>query len=168
MKKDSTVIKFSRECRKFFLYHVNCLNSGKIQSQNFISYALLGLNHKLGFENLQNSAVSFNTLYEVCAAQAEGVEYRLMHTRTTGWGCAGWSVQAEGVQAEGVQYRLRDAEQRVSLSLYCTPSAYTLGMHQPVLHPLSPYCTNLIYIGCSSFFPFKSVGRKRMTVLIVF
>ena len=36
------------------------------------------------------------------------------------------------MQAEGVQYRLRDTEQRVSLSLY-------FGVPQPVLHTLSLY-----------------------------
>ena len=41
-----------------------------------------------------------------------------------------------------MQYRLRDAEQRVSPSLYCTPSACTAN-HQPVLHALS------LYFGCA-------------------
>ena len=35
MKKDFTVIKFSRECRKFFINHVNCLNSGKNTKSKF-------------------------------------------------------------------------------------------------------------------------------------
>ena len=34
-KKDFTMIKFSRECRKFFISHVNCLNSGKNRKSKF-------------------------------------------------------------------------------------------------------------------------------------
>ena len=44
------------------------------------------------------------------------------------------------MQAEGVRYRLKDAEQRVSLSLYCTHSACASGVPQPVLH--------ILYTGC--------------------
>ena len=39
-KKIFSAIKFSRECRKFFTNHINCSNSEKNRSQNFISYAL--------------------------------------------------------------------------------------------------------------------------------
>ena len=31
VKKDFTVIQFSRECRKFFRNHINCLNSEKTE-----------------------------------------------------------------------------------------------------------------------------------------
>ena len=60
------------------------------------------------------------------------VHYRLS-VCSTGWRCA--------VQAEVVQHRLKDAKQRVSLSLYYTSSDCTSGVPQPVLHTYSPYCT---------------------------
>ena len=48
------------------------------------------------------------------------------------------------IQAEKVQFRLKYAEQRVSFSLYCTPSGCT-AHSQPVLHTLSLYCTLSVY-----------------------
>ena len=67
-----------------------------------------------------------------CAVQAKGVQCGL-RVCSTGWG-------TPAVQAEGVQNRLRNAEQSVSLSPYCTPTTRT-AHPQPVLHTLSPYCT---------------------------
>ena len=60
-------------------------------------------------------------------AWAEGVQYRL-RIFSTGGGYA--------VQADSELYRMRGAEQRVSLTLYCTFSLRT-AHRKPVLHSLS-------------------------------
>ena len=50
-KKDFTMIKVSRECRKFFIIHINCLHSEKKLKSKFHFILTLKSNLKMGTDN---------------------------------------------------------------------------------------------------------------------